>query len=58
MNPTICWFSLFEYLFECSRHDFPDLSFNGTNQPYFEKISMTARRYFTPQLNLECLHVY
>ena len=33
--------------------DFPVLSFNGINQPYLEKMSMTERRYFTPRLNLE-----
>ena len=33
--------------------DFPVLSFNGINHPYLEKTSMTARRYFTPRLNLE-----
>ena len=33
--------------------DFPILSFNGIKQPYLEKTSMTARRYFTPRLNLK-----
>ena len=32
---------------------FPVLSFNGINNPYLEKTSMTARRYFIPRLNLE-----
>ena len=33
--------------------DFPVLSFNGIIHLYLEKTSMTARRYFTPRLNLE-----
>ena len=40
-------------VFNAEATDLPVLSFNGINHPYLEKMSMTARRYLTPRLNLE-----
>ena len=40
-------------VFNAEATDLPVLSFKGTSHPYLDKTSMTARRYFTPRLNLE-----
>ena len=40
-------------VFHAEATDLPVLSFKGTSHPYLDKTSMTARRYFTPRLNLE-----
>ena len=40
-------------VFNAEATDLPVLSFNGINHQYLEKMSMTARRYLTPRLNLE-----
>ena len=40
-------------VFNAEATDLPVLSYKGISHPYLDKMSMTARRYFTPWLSLE-----